>query len=63
MGQHEFLCHEGAHSVYGMNCVYQHGHHGNAILSRWPIIRDTLVHLPVDPPQERAGGSREPRGA
>jgi endonuclease/exonuclease/phosphatase family metal-dependent hydrolase len=36
-GQHEFLAHEGAHSVYGMNCVYQHGHHGNAVVSRHPI--------------------------
>ena len=37
MSQHEFLTHEGAHCVYGMNCVYQHGHHGNAIVSRHPI--------------------------
>ena len=37
VGQHEFLAHEGAHCVYGMNCVYQHGHHGNAIVSRHPI--------------------------
>ncbi|MCS6765646.1 MAG: endonuclease/exonuclease/phosphatase family protein [Candidatus Protistobacter heckmanni] len=26
-----------AHSVYGMNAVYNNGHHGNAILSRLPI--------------------------
>ena len=37
--QHEFL----ADSVwsdyaYGRNAVYGHGHHGNAILSRYPII-------------------------
>ena len=25
------------HSAYGMNAVYPHGHHGNAILSRLPI--------------------------
>ena len=37
VGQHEFLAHEGAHCVYGMNCVYQHGHHGNAVVSRHPI--------------------------
>jgi endonuclease/exonuclease/phosphatase family metal-dependent hydrolase len=36
-GQHEFLCHEGAHHAYGMNAVYQHGHHGNAVVSRFPI--------------------------
>ena len=37
--QYEFL----AHSVwkdyaYGRNAIYDHGHHGNAILSRYPII-------------------------
>jgi endonuclease/exonuclease/phosphatase family metal-dependent hydrolase len=26
------------HSVYGRNAVYEHGHHGNAILSRHPIL-------------------------
>lgn len=26
------------HFVYGKNAVYTHGHHGNAILSRYPII-------------------------
>jgi endonuclease/exonuclease/phosphatase family metal-dependent hydrolase len=35
--QHEFLTHEGGHSVYGMNAVYQDGHHGNAVVSRHPI--------------------------
>ena len=37
VSQHEFLTHEGAHCVYGMNAVYQHGHHGNAVVSRHPI--------------------------
>ena len=37
MSQHEFLTHEGSHCVYGMNAVYQHGHHGNAVVSRHPI--------------------------
>lgn len=37
ISQHEFLAHDGAHCVYGMNCVYQHGHHGNAVVSRHPI--------------------------
>ena len=36
-GQHEFLTQEGGHSVYGVNAVYQEGHHGNAIVSRHPI--------------------------
>lgn len=37
VSQHEFLAHDGAHCVYGMNAVYQDGHHGNAIVSRHPI--------------------------
>ena len=37
VSQHEFLTHDGAHSVYGMNAVYTDGHHGNAIVSRHPI--------------------------
>ena len=27
--------------AYGMNAVYPHGHHGNAILSRWTIDQFT----------------------
>ncbi len=38
--QHEFLADEfWAHHAYGMNAVYDAGHHGNAILSRFPIVR------------------------
>jgi endonuclease/exonuclease/phosphatase family metal-dependent hydrolase len=37
VAQHEFLTHEGSHSIYGMNAVYQDGHHGNAVVSRHPI--------------------------
>jgi endonuclease/exonuclease/phosphatase family metal-dependent hydrolase len=37
--QHEFLSHEGGHSVYGKNATYLDGHHGNAIVSRYPILR------------------------
>lgn len=36
--QFEFLAHEvWPHHVYGKNAVYTEGHHGNAILSRYPI--------------------------
>jgi endonuclease/exonuclease/phosphatase family metal-dependent hydrolase len=37
--QHEFLA-EGTwdNHAYGRNMVYDHGHHGNAILSRFPIL-------------------------
>lgn len=35
--QHEFLAEDVWETAYGMNAVYAHGHHGNAILSRFPI--------------------------
>ncbi len=36
-GQHEFLAGDAQHCAYGMNAVYDHGHHGNALLSSYPI--------------------------
>src|SRR5690606_3062528 len=37
--QYEFLADSmWAEHAYGRNAVYDHGHHGNAILSRYPII-------------------------
>lgn len=47
--QHEFLAHENwLHHAYGKNSVYDAGHHGNAILSRFPISgssnRDISAH-------------------
>ncbi|MEP6835468.1 MAG: glycoside hydrolase family 3 N-terminal domain-containing protein [Gemmatimonas sp.] len=53
----------GFHAAFGSALDYDGGKYGVAILSRWPILSDTLFHLPVEPPQERAGGSMEPRGA
>ena len=53
----------GFHVAFGSALDYDGGEYGVAILSRWPVTSDTLIHLPVDPPQARAGGSREPRGA
>ena len=36
--QHEFIAEDvWANSAYGRNVVYDHGHHGNAILSRHPL--------------------------
>jgi endonuclease/exonuclease/phosphatase family metal-dependent hydrolase len=52
----------GLHVAFGSALDYDGGKYGVATLSRWPITFDTLYRLPVDPPQERAGGSREPRG-
>ncbi len=37
-GQHEFLAGDEWQHVYGCNAVYDHGHHGNAILSRFPFV-------------------------
>jgi len=38
--QHDFIAGEiWPHSVYGKNSVYEAGHHGNAILSRFPILQ------------------------
>ncbi len=37
-GQHEFLAGEEWQHVYGRNAIYDHGHHGNAILSRFPFV-------------------------
>lgn len=62
--QHEFLAADVWHSsAYGQNMVYDHGHHGNAILSRFPILhqhnqdvthlrfeRRGLLHCAVDLP-------------
>ena len=37
--QHEFLADEFWNDhAYGRNAIYDHGHHGNAILSRYPIV-------------------------
>lgn len=47
--QHEFLADEFWHdAAYGRNVMYDHGHHGNAILSRFPILRthnQDVTHL------------------
>ncbi|MEO7361736.1 MAG: endonuclease/exonuclease/phosphatase family protein, partial [Gemmatimonadaceae bacterium] len=53
----------GFHGAFGSALDYDGGKYGVAILSRWPILSDTLYHLPVEPPQTRSGGSMEPRGA
>ncbi|MBL0142810.1 MAG: endonuclease/exonuclease/phosphatase family protein [Betaproteobacteria bacterium] len=44
-GQHEFLTQEGGHGAYGMNASYQDGHHGNAIVSRFPIVKSENIDI------------------
>lgn len=53
----------GFHAAFGKTLDYQGGDYGIAVLTRWPIISDTLHRLPVNPPQERSGSGYEPRGA
>lgn len=53
----------GLRVAFGRSLDYDGGEYGIAVLSRWPIRRDTTIHLPVEPPQERSGGSHEPRVA
>jgi len=53
----------GLHGAFGRSLDFQGGGYGIAVLSRWPIVADSVVRLPVFPPQERAGGSHEPRSA
>jgi endonuclease/exonuclease/phosphatase family metal-dependent hydrolase len=48
--QHEFIADAVWHeAAYGRNAVYPHGHHGNAILSRFPMLAqenlDISAHL------------------
>ena len=37
-GQADYLAPEGYHAVYRTNAVTRHGEHGNALLSRWPVL-------------------------
>lgn len=37
-GQADFLAPEGYTPVYRTNAITQHGEHGNALLSRWPVL-------------------------
>jgi endonuclease/exonuclease/phosphatase family metal-dependent hydrolase len=48
--QHEFIAGSMWNEVaYGRNAVYRHGHHGNAVLSRYPIVgnenQDISAHV------------------
>jgi endonuclease/exonuclease/phosphatase family metal-dependent hydrolase len=59
----EYAKRTGFHVAFGRSLDYDGGEYGIALLSRWPIRRDTAIHLVVNPPQERSGGSYEPRVA
>lgn len=52
--QHEFLAGDlWRDAAYGKNAVYEHGHHGNAILSRYPILRWENVDISAHPFESR----------
>lgn len=52
----------GFHSAFGRTLNYQGGGYGIGVISRFPIVSDSVIRLPVTPGQARAGGSYEPRG-
>jgi endonuclease/exonuclease/phosphatase family metal-dependent hydrolase len=37
-GQADFLAPQGYQAVYRTNAITRHGEHGNALLSRWPVL-------------------------
>lgn len=39
--------------AYGRNAVYPHGHHGNALLSRFPIVSEKNHDISVQGPEPR----------
>lgn len=52
--QHDFLAHDTwPHRAYGMNAVYDNGHHGNAIVSRFPIVRWENQDVSTNPLESR----------
>jgi endonuclease/exonuclease/phosphatase family metal-dependent hydrolase len=48
--------------AFGRTIGFQGGDYGVAVLSRWPIVSDTLIPLLVTAPPGRAAGEREQRG-
>lgn len=54
--QYEFLADEiWRDFAYGRNAVYPEGHHGNALLSKFPILRHENHDVSVSGPEERRG--------
>jgi endonuclease/exonuclease/phosphatase family metal-dependent hydrolase len=50
-------------AVFGRSLDYDGGQYGLAALARGGIAQQLTEALPIEPPQERAGGSYEPRAA
>lgn len=52
--QHEFLADSGwSHCAYGKNALYPRGHHGNAILSRFPILHSEQINISTNSFEQR----------
>ena len=52
--QHEFLADQvWSDFAYGKNAVYKEGHHGNAILSRYPIVKWDNADISTNPIEQR----------
>jgi endonuclease/exonuclease/phosphatase family metal-dependent hydrolase len=52
--QFEYVAHEiWPHFAYGKNAIYTDGHHGNAILSKHPIIRHDNINVSTNPLERR----------
>jgi endonuclease/exonuclease/phosphatase family metal-dependent hydrolase len=45
MGQADFLAPEGYTPVYRTNAITKHGEHGNALLSRWPVVEHSHENM------------------
>ncbi|MGJ7489265.1 endonuclease/exonuclease/phosphatase family protein [Variovorax sp. ZT4R33] len=61
MPQADFLAPEGYTAIYETNAITRHGEHGNALLTRWPVVRKShrdisdhrfeqrgLLHVQID---------------
>jgi len=52
--QYEFLADEmWPEFAYGRNAVYPEGHHGNAVLSKYPIVRHRNLDVSIEGPERR----------
>jgi endonuclease/exonuclease/phosphatase family metal-dependent hydrolase len=52
--QFEFLADSvWSHYAYGKNAVYEHGHHGNAILSKYPIVNWENINISTNRLEQR----------
>ena len=52
--QHEFIAGSVWQEIaYGKNAVYRHGHHGNAVLSRFPIVTHENQDISAHPFESR----------